>query len=260
MAGIESLFVGSFRSGRGGHVGAQDGGFFNNIWSNLTDWNQKKKQPVSRRRTTAGGGATQEQLGDNYSTAYRGGGRNNPVRQRSGPTQPQAPGPRRDLSTPLGGAWTTPVPSTVPNQADAILANQALQESEGGVLGPRNADPLPAIDRTPPPRFSDEDLLSVNSSQAQEATESEVLRQRQAQQDAAVPRPGSTGLGAPPQPGQGPQRPQPRIPSTVEQIAKHEGYRDEAYQDSAGVWTIGCLLYTSPSPRDRTRSRMPSSA
>ena len=25
-------------------------------------------------------------------------------------------------------------------------------------------------------------------------------------------------------------------------------------------WTDGCLLYTSPSPRDRTRSRMPSSA
>ena len=33
---------------------------------------------------------------------------------------------------------------------------------------------------------------------------------------------------------------------------------------SIGDWTnainIGCLLYTSPSPRDRTRSRMPSSA
>ena len=27
-----------------------------------------------------------------------------------------------------------------------------------------------------------------------------------------------------------------------------------------GVITIVCLLYTSPSPRDRTRSRMPSSA
>src|SRR5664280_3648372 len=26
------------------------------------------------------------------------------------------------------------------------------------------------------------------------------------------------------------------------------------------VWTNPCLLYTSPSPRDRTRSRMPSSA
>ena len=26
------------------------------------------------------------------------------------------------------------------------------------------------------------------------------------------------------------------------------------------VWSNGCLLYTSPSPRDRTRSRMPSSA
>ena len=25
-------------------------------------------------------------------------------------------------------------------------------------------------------------------------------------------------------------------------------------------WLVGCLLYTSPSPRDRTRSRMPSSA
>ena len=27
-----------------------------------------------------------------------------------------------------------------------------------------------------------------------------------------------------------------------------------------GAWIGGCLLYTSPSPRDRTSSRMPSSA
>ena len=27
-----------------------------------------------------------------------------------------------------------------------------------------------------------------------------------------------------------------------------------------GMYNTGCLLYTSPSPRDRTRSRMPSSA
>ena len=27
-----------------------------------------------------------------------------------------------------------------------------------------------------------------------------------------------------------------------------------------GAWSMTCLLYTSPSPRDRTRSRMPSSA
>ena len=32
----------------------------------------------------------------------------------------------------------------------------------------------------------------------------------------------------------------------------------EALKDSSE--TISCLLYTSPSPRDRTRSRMPSSA
>ena len=30
--------------------------------------------------------------------------------------------------------------------------------------------------------------------------------------------------------------------------------------EAAGGLTMGCLLYTSPSPRDRTRSRMPSSA
>ena len=32
------------------------------------------------------------------------------------------------------------------------------------------------------------------------------------------------------------------------------------YSGSTLVWPIDCLLYTSPSPRDRTRSRMPSSA
>ena len=32
------------------------------------------------------------------------------------------------------------------------------------------------------------------------------------------------------------------------------------YEWHAKAWAITCLLYTSPSPRDRTRSRMPSSA
>ena len=31
-------------------------------------------------------------------------------------------------------------------------------------------------------------------------------------------------------------------------------------QNTDGIQNIVCLLYTSPSPRDRTRSRMPSSA
>ena len=30
--------------------------------------------------------------------------------------------------------------------------------------------------------------------------------------------------------------------------------------DLVSIWLASCLLYTSPSPRDRTRSRMPSSA
>ena len=31
-------------------------------------------------------------------------------------------------------------------------------------------------------------------------------------------------------------------------------------RDFANVFLLGCLLYTSPSPRDRQKSRMPSSA
>ena len=38
-----------------------------------------------------------------------------------------------------------------------------------------------------------------------------------------------------------------------------EAYNPEA-TDNANVLLRSCLLYTSPSPRDRTRSRMPSSA
>ena len=42
-----------------------------------------------------------------------------------------------------------------------------------------------------------------------------------------------------------------------EQLRIHETLADyDKFQD----WDKDCLLYTSPSPRDRTRSRMPSSA
>ena len=46
----------------------------------------------------------------------------------------------------------------------------------------------------------------------------------------------------------------------AEQFAKDSGSAIEGIQRaSQGLFQI-CLLYTSPSPRDRTRSRMPSSA
>ena len=35
---------------------------------------------------------------------------------------------------------------------------------------------------------------------------------------------------------------------------------DEWKEEVMGQWPFGCLLYTSPSPRDATLSRMPSSA
>ena len=39
----------------------------------------------------------------------------------------------------------------------------------------------------------------------------------------------------------------------IENIVREE-------MDNSGAQEVFCLLYTSPSPRDRTRSRMPSSA
>ena len=75
--------------------------------------------------------------------------------------------------------------------------------------------------------------------------------------------------------------------TTLESVKEHEGLMLKAYKCPANKDTVGfgrnfedvdfspdeekamidywhkfhnCLLYTSPSPRDRTRSRMPSSA
>ena len=39
-----------------------------------------------------------------------------------------------------------------------------------------------------------------------------------------------------------------------------EGVTPAVSPNAGTLFTVGCLLYTSPSPRDRTRSRMPSSA
>ena len=38
------------------------------------------------------------------------------------------------------------------------------------------------------------------------------------------------------------------------------GIMTSGSEEPNAILQIGCLLYTSPSPRDRTRSRMPSSA
>ena len=46
------------------------------------------------------------------------------------------------------------------------------------------------------------------------------------------------------------------IDSLLEEMLKSNLVIKAGYRESTG----GCLLYTSPSPRDRTRSRMPSSA
>ena len=44
-------------------------------------------------------------------------------------------------------------------------------------------------------------------------------------------------------------------------IYLYDGYGNKLIDGPGGMWCVNiCLLYTSPSPRDRTRSRMPSSA
>ena len=45
---------------------------------------------------------------------------------------------------------------------------------------------------------------------------------------------------------------------TYQQVSKHNRADDCLVSVNGNVYD--CLLYTSPSPRDRTRSRMPSSA
>ena len=49
------------------------------------------------------------------------------------------------------------------------------------------------------------------------------------------------------------------VRAQVPELERRHGVRLElVYNAKAEIWN--CLLYTSPSPRDRTRSRMPSSA
>ena len=55
----------------------------------------------------------------------------------------------------------------------------------------------------------------------------------------------------------------PPPPEALEPFALVFKYPDEQNAQYVNQWwdmVKGCLLYTSPSPRDRTRSRMPSSA
>ena len=49
------------------------------------------------------------------------------------------------------------------------------------------------------------------------------------------------------------------VDSTVQHIKRFHKIKDFKLTNQNGE-EITCLLYTSPSPRDRTRSRMPSSA
>ena len=52
-----------------------------------------------------------------------------------------------------------------------------------------------------------------------------------------------------------------KTPYNVDEVRpSHIATAEPARQIAAGQPAGGCLLYTSPSPRDRTRSRMPSSA
>ena len=44
------------------------------------------------------------------------------------------------------------------------------------------------------------------------------------------------------------------------QFLKTDWFRNNEFWVAASGIILSCLLYTSPSPRDRTRSRMPSSA
>ena len=50
---------------------------------------------------------------------------------------------------------------------------------------------------------------------------------------------------------------EPLIPLVQQDVVSEEPQAEEPAED---FWNMDCLLYTSPSPRDATLSRMPSSA
>ena len=54
----------------------------------------------------------------------------------------------------------------------------------------------------------------------------------------------------------------PKLEHSVARIkwAEDNGYPDVWFADAGAPDSLTCLLYTSPSPRDKRQSRMPSSA
>ena len=52
----------------------------------------------------------------------------------------------------------------------------------------------------------------------------------------------------------------PSLAGCATQGDTFEELLENIYEAIEGYLSVDCLLYTSPSPRDRTRSRMPSSA
>ena len=72
-------------------------------------------------------------------------------------------------------------------------------------------------------------------------------------------------------PTEGEEQPNPEMVILNEELARQLGFDPDWLRSSEGIefltgragghaMAYSCLLYTSPSPRDRTRSRMPSSA
>ena len=51
-----------------------------------------------------------------------------------------------------------------------------------------------------------------------------------------------------------------RMSFNIDAVAEFEDFVEDMYDFADEQALSVCLLYTSPSPRDRTRSRMPSSA
>ena len=145
----------------------------------------------------------------------------------------EANNPSRNVA-PSAGQYSPqqpPVPE-IPSDRAALAGdyNDRIARQQGSPLNGVDSDPLPSIDLTPPPPGSDQAILQ-NSSQSTEKTEDNLLA---LQQNQAVPQ---QDQGVPPQQQQ---------TSVYDTVAKHEGFRDEAYDDGTGVWTIGFGRITNP--------------
>lgn len=266
------------------------GGWFGNLWSNLTDWNQDEEEYVdpysgyanysqqdfideANRVNTPGAGG-----GDTHIPQFTGNfdENNQPIfttptgttnnldsvlspspygiettaagqeylniphnQQIPGYNVPATPrGPGRNLDADLGASWTGGLPTE-----QAQLINRSAAHGVNFVPEMQDEPPVPGRDFGADQSIGwtgglNPTLANAVNDAAYKAIadnvapgSDEALLAGSSQNTVKIATETLAGIQE--------ETEKQYVPNIYESIQGHEGYRDEAYQDSAGIWTIG---------------------